>query len=152
MHFPNRLGTSMARDDPNPFDFASAEPIAPIRQVAENAIARHARRGSVVLFFVGGMQLVYIFLFGMHILGEIARLNQLIPFDPALDIHPLVFFSFGLGVLLGALFVGLGVWTRHDPILAPSLGLGFYVGANVFDIILLFGFNLALMPSGVLFW
>lgn len=33
-----------------------------IRQTAENAIAQQARRGQIVLFFVGGVQLIIVVL------------------------------------------------------------------------------------------
>src|SRR5579859_6313340 len=109
----------MSTEEPNPFAFDATDAVAPIRQVAENAIARHARRGSIVLFFVGGLQLVFMFLFGMMLVALIAeriRLNQ-----EEIGIHPLVFFSFALGVILGIVFLGLGFWSRRDPLLAPII-------------------------------
>jgi len=149
----------MAPGDPlpegNPFDFVSSGAIAPIRQVAENAIATQARRGSVVLFFVSGLQLVFTFLFTTTLVGTIIELNRwagLARNPDEFRIHPLVFISCGLGLVLGLTFLGLGFWARKDPLLAPSIGLGLYVAANLFDFILLFGFGLTLLPGGMWFW
>jgi hypothetical protein len=149
----------MSTQDPllegNPFDFASSDAIAPIRQVAENAIAKQARRGSIVLFLVSGLQLVFTFLFGATLVGAIIERNrwmELAPNANVAPIHPLVFFSCGLGAVLGLAFLGLGFWTRKDPLLAPALGLGLFVIANLFDFVLLFGFGLPLLPGGLWFW
>jgi hypothetical protein len=139
--------------DENPFDFSISEAIAPIRQVAENAIATQARRGSVVLFFVSGLQLVFVFLFSSTLVGAIVERNRWAEVAPnAEPTHPLVFFSCGLGAILGFTFLALGFWARKDPLLAPALGLGLFVTANLFDFILLFGFGLPLLPGGFWFW
>lgn len=139
----------------NPFDFSSPGDISPIRQVAENAIARQARRGSVVLFFVGGLQLIFMFLFTGVLVGEMIRLHEEARFlqDPAQARLPfVVYFSYGLGLILGGLFVGLAFWARTDPLLASLIGLGVYLGANAFDFLLLFGFGITILPAGSWFW
>jgi hypothetical protein len=139
----------------NPFDFSSPADVSPIRQVAQNAIGRQARRGSLVLFFVGGLQLIFMFLFTGVLVGEMIRLNEAARFlqDPAEASLPLVvYFYYALGLILGGLFVGLAFWARSDPLLASLIGLGVYLGANAFDFLLLFGFGITILPAGSWFW
>ena len=141
--------------DLNPFDFSSPADISPIRQVAETAIARQARRGSVVLFFVGGVQLVFMVLFTGFLASEILRLQELANFvqDPEEARLPVVlYFSYALGLILGGLFVGLAIWARADPLLASMIGLGVYLGANAFDLFMYFGFGVPILPPGFWFW
>lgn len=130
---------------PDVFNFSSPGEVAPIRQIAQNAIASQVRRGQIVLFFVGGLQLA--------VVGHIAKMNQWAMQNPAqLSNDPLVSFTFGLGVLLGILFLAAGFWVRLDPLLAPAVGLGIYLTANLFDAVLLFGFGMTLLPAGLCLW
>jgi hypothetical protein len=138
----------MAREDPNPFDFDATEPVAPIRQLAENTIARHARRSCIVLCFVGGLQLVFMFLVFVP-----SGINWLWAVNPEnLIFHPQFYLWFAAGVILGIFFLVLGFWAQSDPLLPPILGLGLYVGANLLDAILFFDFAITLLPAGPWFW
>jgi hypothetical protein len=140
----------MNAPDPKPFDFSSSQATAPIRCAAQQAVASQARRGAFVLFLVGGLQFVFMFLFTTILVGETLRLRRLeqpvAPVDSA--IPPLVYVSYAIGVGLAALFVGLGFWARRDPLLASIIGLACYLGASIFDLVLSFGYGLTLLPGG----
>jgi hypothetical protein len=135
------------------FDFTSSSAIPAIRLTAQDAIARQARRGSVTLLLVAGLQLIFVVLFTLQLIRSNLWLNDLKGrgYDPSqLSMHWLVYFSYGLAVLLGVLFLALGIWARKDPLLAACIGLGVYVGVNVLDLIWLFAFGLEVLPGGCL--
>jgi NIPSNAP len=64
----------------------------------------------------------------------------------------LVHVSYGLGLFPGLSILALGIWAWRDPLLATILGVVVFIGASGFDTPLLFGFGLAVMPSGHFMW
>src|SRR5262245_37796078 len=139
--------------DPDPFDFAVSDGVAPIRRSAARVIASQARRGSLLLFLVGLLQLVFMVLFTASLIAAIVELNRLAELvGQAPGLHPLVYVSYALGLFSTGLFLALGFWARRDPVLAPTIGLAVYLGIHAFDLVLFFGFGLSLMLSGPWFW
>lgn len=134
--------------DPSAFAFVSATGHASIRNTAENAIAQEVRRGTIFLFFIGGAQLAFMLFVTIRMAGEFGRLNQPLAFGDNPADRQLIFLAWGLGLMVGGTFVGLGFWARRDPVLAPKVGLGLYVAANLVDIALSTGYGIMLLPGG----
>ncbi|MBM4072611.1 MAG: hypothetical protein FJ271_27340 [Planctomycetes bacterium] len=112
-----------------------------IRQTAENAIAYQTGRGRRLLFVLGGAQLGFMWLFTVTLADEFRRRNDL------------VLMTWFLGIMIGSLFIGLGFWSRRDPLLASVIALSVYLAANVTDLVLFFGLGIMLLPGGWLwFW
>lgn len=126
--------------DAEVFKFTSTDDS--IRQTAENAIAQQVNRGEIVLYVIGGAQLVFMRYFVPFNTGRLSLS----------DAPLLVLFCLALGILFGSVFIGLGFWSRRDPLLASITALCVYVVANVMDLLFVFGFGIMLLPSGLWFW
>lgn len=133
------------RDQPGPIS-AGADPLdftagtSAIRQTAENTIGQQARRGQIVLFVVGGIQLAFMVFFTLWFLQVAQHVED---FSQRL----MAAVSWTLGLMLGGLFVSLGFWARRDPLLASAIGLGIYLAANLIDVLLYFGYGIFLLPG-----
>jgi hypothetical protein len=135
----------MSTEQSSPFDFSPPGSISPLRLSAQSEIGKQARRGAITLFVVAGLQAVFMVFFTIALIATLVRLRQWEPHvaDPAqLRLPMLIYVSYGSGLLLLMVFLGLGFWTRRDPLLASIMGFTIFLAANVFDLVLAFGFGL----------
>jgi hypothetical protein len=141
--------------DENPFDFTPSGSISTLRLTAQDAVGKQARRSSITLFVVAGLQAVFMVFFTLALVQAFLRMREWESYgaDPSqLRLPLLVYVSYALGLLLGSFFLALALWARRDPLLATILGLVVFIGANVFDTVLVFGFGLAVLPGGPFLW